>query len=114
MAGRRCIINARLLSWLRPGCAVINGGRGRQLAEPDLLAALDRGQVEFALLDVFDPEPLPPASRLWAHPRVRITPHVASMTTMETAADQIASNYHSVAAGKGPLPANLVHRGRGY
>ncbi|WIA23077.1 hypothetical protein OEZ85_001422 [Tetradesmus obliquus] len=108
------IINAQLLSWLRPGSAVINGGRGRQLIEADLLGALDSGQVDFALLDVFDHEPLPPTSRLWSHPRVRITPHVASMTTMETAADQIAANYHSVAAGKGPLEANLVDRNRGY
>jgi hypothetical protein len=33
---------------------------------------------------------------------------------MQTAADQIAANYHSVAAGKGPLAANLVERSRGY
>jgi hypothetical protein len=39
------IINAQLLSWLRPGSAVINGGRGKQLVEADLLAALDKGQV---------------------------------------------------------------------
>jgi hypothetical protein len=42
------IINAQLLSWLRPGSAVINGGRGKQLLEADLLEALDRGQVRTA------------------------------------------------------------------
>jgi phosphoglycerate dehydrogenase-like enzyme len=39
------IINAQLLSWLRHGSAVINGGRGKHLVEADLLAALDSGQV---------------------------------------------------------------------
>eukprot|EP00775_Hariotina_reticulata_P004821 gene4821-5068_t len=77
------IINHRLLSLLPAGSAVINGGRGKHLVEADLLQALNNGQVGFALLDVFDPEPLPPSSPLWKHPSVRITPHVASMTTLE-------------------------------
>ncbi len=33
---------------------------------------------------------------------------------LQTAADQIAANYHSMVAGEGPLPANLVDRSRGY
>jgi glyoxylate/hydroxypyruvate reductase A len=39
------IIDAQLLSWLRPRSALINGGRGRHVVEGDLLAALDNGQV---------------------------------------------------------------------
>lgn len=108
------IINAQLLSWLPKGSAVINGGRGGHLVEPDLLAALDDGQVAFALLDVFAVEPLPADSPLWTHPRVRLTPHVASFTTIENAADQIAANYSSLMTGKGPLPQNVVDRAAGY
>jgi hypothetical protein len=39
---------------------------------------------------------------------------VALCCCLQTAADQIAANYHSVVAGTGPLPANLVDRQRGY
>lgn len=77
------IINRNLLSWLPPGSAVLNGGRGKHLIEQDLLSALDSSHLEFALLDVTDPEPLPESSRLWLHPKVRMTPHVASMTTLK-------------------------------
>lgn len=52
-------------------------------SEPDVCSLFVFLQVGFALLDVFDPEPLPEGSRLWLHPRVRITPHIASMTTLE-------------------------------
>jgi glyoxylate/hydroxypyruvate reductase A len=71
-------------------------------------------QVGAALLDVFEKEPLPAESRLWRHPRVRITPHVASMTTLASAADQIADNIKAVLAGQPPLPVNLVDRASGY
>lgn len=77
------IVDAELLSWLPRGAAVINGARGAHVVEADLLAALDGGRVGFALLDVFAVEPLPAESPLWRHPRVRLTPHVASMTTLE-------------------------------
>jgi phosphoglycerate dehydrogenase-like enzyme len=40
------IVNAELLSWLRPGSAFINGGRGKHVVESDLLAALDSQQVD--------------------------------------------------------------------
>lgn len=43
------IINAQLLSWLRPCSALINGGRGKHVVEGDLLAALDEGQVRAEL-----------------------------------------------------------------
>jgi glyoxylate/hydroxypyruvate reductase A len=79
----RGIVNAELLSWMPRGGALINGARGGHVVEEDLLAALDGGQLTFALLDVFATEPLPEDSPLWLHPRVRITPHVASMTTLE-------------------------------
>jgi hypothetical protein len=39
------IINAQLLSWMRPRSALINGGRGGHVVEADLLAALDSQQV---------------------------------------------------------------------
>jgi len=48
-AGLSGIINAQLLSWLRPGSALINGGRGKHVVEDDLLAALDQGQVRAEL-----------------------------------------------------------------
>jgi phosphoglycerate dehydrogenase-like enzyme len=43
-----------------------------------LAEKLERGELSGALLDVFDPEPLPPESPLWRTPNLVITPHVSS------------------------------------
>jgi glyoxylate/hydroxypyruvate reductase len=60
---------------------LINAGRGGLQKETDILAALDSGQIGAASLDVFETEPLPADSRLWAHPRVFITPHAAASSS---------------------------------
>ena len=65
------IINAELLGWLPKGASVINGARGRIHVEGDVLAALDSGHLSYFVTDVTDPEPLPPGSKLWSHPKVR-------------------------------------------
>ncbi|MCC9621429.1 glyoxylate/hydroxypyruvate reductase A [Thalassospira sp. MA62] len=69
---------------LPKGAALIHLGRGGQVDETALIAALDRGHLSGASLDVFDPEPLPPDHPLWSHPKVFVTPHVASICEPQT------------------------------
>ena len=106
------IINAGFLNRVTPGAFVINGGRGPQIIDDDLLAALDSGHVGGAALDVFATEPLPQTHRYWTHPNVRVWPHVAAQTNAETAADQVAAAIDSIMAGR--RPKNQVDWARGY
>jgi phosphoglycerate dehydrogenase-like enzyme len=77
------LIDADLLARLRPGATVVNVGRGTVIDEAALLGALESGAVGFAALDVFEIEPLPEDSPLWAHPRVLVSPHTAALTAGE-------------------------------
>ena len=106
------IVDAALLAGLPPGACLINAGRGAQVVEADLLAALDSGRLAAATLDVFATEPLPPAHRLWTHPRVTVTPHNAADTQPEAVVPQMLENYRRLQAGQ-PL-LNPVDRARGY
>lgn len=106
------IINAETLSQLPKGATLISVGRGGHVVEPDLLAALDSGQVGAATLDVTRREPLPPDSPFWDHPRVLVTPHIASMTIPESAAEAVAAAIKRYQAGQ-PLE-NVVDFKRGY
>jgi len=108
----RGIVDARLLGLLPKGAFVINGARGGHVVDADLLAALDSGHVAGAALDVFQPEPLPPGHAYWAHPRVVMTPHAASITIPESAAPQVVENIRRARAGE-PL-LNLVDFSAGY
>jgi glyoxylate/hydroxypyruvate reductase A len=84
------IVNAGLLARLPPGAAVINAGRGSHLVLPDLLAALDSGHLSGAVLDVFPTEPLAADHPVWSHPKVTVTPHVASLASRPTRARFVA------------------------
>jgi len=106
------LLNAALFAKLPNGASLVHVGRGPQLVATDLLRALDEGQLAEAVLDVTDPEPLPGDHALWSHPRVRITPHIASMTQPQTAARVAIDNVRRFARGE-PL-VGLVDRLRGY
>lgn len=108
----RGLLNAALFAKLPRGASLVHVGRGPQLAAADLLRALEAGHLAEAVLDVTDPEPLPMANPLWSHPRVSITPHIASMTHPRTAARAVIDNLrrHS----RGERPVGLVDRARGY
>jgi glyoxylate/hydroxypyruvate reductase len=108
----RGILDRRLFAALPRGAGLVNVDRGPHLVDADLLAALEEGQVSAALLDVTEPEPLPPEHPFWHHPRVWITPHIASQTQPGTAVEAVVANLRRHARGE-PL-VGVVDRGRGY
>ncbi|MEC7962988.1 MAG: glyoxylate/hydroxypyruvate reductase A [Pseudomonadota bacterium] len=111
-AGTENVINAESLALMPKGAYIINPGRGPLIDDAALLAALDRGQIARATLDVFRVEPLPAEDPYWSHPKVTVTPHIAAETRPETAAEIIADNIQRAEAGE-PLRF-LVDRGAGY
>lgn len=108
----RGILNARTFDAMPDGALVINAARGGHLVIPDLLAALDQGKLGGAVLDVFEDEPLVPESPLWRHPKVTITPHVASLSNPVTGVRQIVRALDRLQAGE--RPDHLVDRDAGY
>jgi glyoxylate/hydroxypyruvate reductase A len=108
----RGIMNSDLFNRLAKGAFIINGGRGPQLVEDDLLDAIGCGQIAGAALDVFATEPLPQNHPFWAHPAITVWPHVAAQTNPNTAAQQVASAITAIMAGL--EPENRVDWQRGY
>jgi phosphoglycerate dehydrogenase-like enzyme len=74
------IVDAGALARMKPSAVLINCARGRCVDEAALVAALQRGAIDGAALDVTAEEPLAPDSPLWDMPNVLITPHTAGET----------------------------------
>ncbi|MBT5107207.1 MAG: D-2-hydroxyacid dehydrogenase [Rhodospirillaceae bacterium] len=76
-AETRGFVNAGFFAALKKDAILINIARGALIDDAAMIAALDDNRFAAAVLDVFDPEPLPEDNALWSHPKVRVTPHTS-------------------------------------
>ena len=106
------VMNAQVFAAMPRGSYVLNAGRGAQLVEEDLSAALDSGQLAGAALDVFQAEPLPAEHPFWADERIIMTPHHAAEVHPSAVAETFLENIHRLRAGR-PL-LGLVDLEVGY
>jgi phosphoglycerate dehydrogenase-like enzyme len=111
----RGMFDRRRLGLMKPGAGIFNIGRGGLLDHAALADALASGAISGAVLDVFDPEPLPPESPLWDVRGVVMMPHVTSDDLdayLPLTYDLVFANADRLALGQ-PL-LNTVDPGRGY
>jgi len=106
------LVNAAFLANLPEGAGVINVGRGEHVVVSDLIETLNSGRLSGAVIDVAIKEPLEKHSPLWTHPRITITPHVASEASRDAQASYVAQSIKELEAGQ--MPHLLYRPKRGY
>ena len=108
----RGLMNGALFARMPRGSYVLNAGRGAQLVEADLQAALDSGHLAGAALDVFSTEPLPTDHPFWGDERIIMTPHHAAEVYPPAVAATFLDTIRRCRAGE-PLQG-LVDMETGY
>jgi len=94
------ILNLQNMEQLSKNAYLINAGRGEHLVDSDLITLLNNKHLSGALLDVFRKEPLPIEHPFWQHEKIKITPHIAAITDINTASNIIVTNYKNLIEGK--------------
>lgn len=97
---------------MKKGASLINFSRGPVIDTDALVDALNKHELDHAVLDVFDQEPLPPDSPLWQNENITVLPHISAPTNKESAAKIVAKNIANWRK-TGKLPS-VVNRMRGY
>jgi glyoxylate/hydroxypyruvate reductase A len=108
----RGFLSADLFAALPKGAHLVNVGRGAHVVDADLIAALDADHLGAATLDAFTEEPLPGDHPFWRHPRIIVTPHIASRTAPSVIVAQLLDNLARLQVGA-PL-VGAIDRLRGY
>lgn len=113
-AATRGILDASALALCKPSAVVVHVSRGGVVDEAALAAALRAGWLRGAALDVFEQEPVPPASPLWSTPNLVVTPHVAGQVPgyYDRALAVFIDNLACIERGE--TPRTRVDRRRGY
>lgn len=102
------IINAANIAKMKDGVIIVNNGRGQLIVEEDLAAALTRGKVAYAAVDVASSEPIAADNPLLHAPNCIITPHIswATKEARERIMQMTADNVRAFMEGK---PTNVVN-----
>ena len=102
------IINAANIAKMKDGVIIVNNGRGQLIVEEDLAAALTRGKVAYAAVDVASSEPIAAENPLLHTPNCIITPHIswATKEARERIMQMTADNVRAFMEGK---PTNVVN-----
>ena len=111
----RGLIDRRRLGFLPAGAGIVNIGRGELVDQSALCDLLDNGHLSGAVLDVFDPEPIPEGHRLWTTPNLVVSPHTSAddpATYNPRSLEIFLANVRAYEAGQ-PLP-NRFDTVRGY
>ena len=110
------LMNAEVISHMKPSAFLVNCGRGNAVDEDALVAALREGRIAGAQLDVNKHEPLPADSPLWDVPNLTIIPHASGGDSAEINQSLIFAiikeNLEAFVAGN-PL-THVVDRKLGY
>jgi D-2-hydroxyacid dehydrogenase (NADP+) len=109
-ASTRTLFDATALSAVKRGAILVNVARGGLVDHVALEEALRTGHLAGAVLDVTDPEPLPPDSALWGLPNVIVTPHVSGDTEegWRRGMELFCANLGRFAAGSPSSMGNVV------
>jgi D-3-phosphoglycerate dehydrogenase len=105
----RHLISAKTLQLMQPGTILINTARGGVIDSRALLAALDRGHIAAAGMDVFEEEPLPANSPLRKHPRLVLTDHVAWYSEESQQELQRIAAEELARVARGGLPTSVAN-----
>lgn len=109
------LFDRRRLEAMKPGAGIINVGRASAMDYDALSDLLRSGHLSGAIIDVFDPEPLPGNSPLWSVPNLIVTPHVSADdgdNYIPITLDMLFDNLRRYIAGE-PL-RNVVDPALGY
>ena len=108
----RTLMNKDFFDKCNLGTYLINVARGEIIDDSALVEAVNSGKLSGACLDVFSEEPLPPKHDFWNHPKITVTPHIASISSQKSFASQLLQNLDNL--NNHTELTNLVDRERGY
>jgi phosphoglycerate dehydrogenase-like enzyme len=110
------LVSAEVFAAMDPAAVFVSVGRGGTVDQAALTDSLRRGSIAAAALDVFEDEPLPPESELWAMPNCLITPHAAGVIPGVDGVQLLVDSFLGVLGPyrRGETLGDAINKAEGY